>query len=768
MASSSSNEMEFRDEDLELAAANSLASEKKKTRGRGARSSLEIPVEVYGQSKAPVKVDISGQPKAVEIVAVSMDASTSHESDEKAASSGVSSSSGNGNAASMDASSIPDRQTASSCETSACPTTSYLSQTDVTNRIRAQVFFDKCKQFWLQYYPLQEIPFMIRQRQAQKMFVENSLRHNLLIEDISTPEEEIRLSVIRNEGMNHFAIVTRDDLTTGHVIADVDPRHWYKVVDGDPNNIKESLVGVLAATTINVGADDWEFMSILTNHSLCPELMTDAAGPWVPIDVDVSDMPTWLVFKSDPNTSSEFNSFMKIQNPYLSPYINDNSQTKLVFPTFYEMSKGFSLAKKNLLIAKQEAAHARELLSPVSTSILGYGPSTTSGSAYCPMIFSPSTLPSVPPSFTVSADNANLSSEEVYTLSLSNQQRNYYADNLRKYPLLFHILDCWPFPQRIAWLTARFGSPHSLVYTREQFVQRWTQVSHLCCSNEINVRCMTEKLSATLTLRPRSPNEEIIDVDSEINFFDAIVTKTNQPASKFKLPKQNDHLVQPHMVKAAIMSWVKCFSLFFEIDISASVRPFIEFCENPTHNLMEKERFFFIKKLFYNLCNAAMLTNSSVSNSFGERILTSLLTTLKERSESSITLEREMSLFAARGSESLVQDYRKRTQEDEPEDSDPQGGSKTPKKQKGTNQQKASVVPSVTVLATCFYDLEVKAKISGGRGCSSNPCNLGVHQPDVAAYLKVAGSKSKLIASIANVRNKKRLKAVVDVIKAHP
>ena len=145
---------------------------------------------------------------------------------------------------------------------------------------------------------------------------------------------------------------------------------------------------------------------------------------------------------------------------------------------------------------------------------------------------------------------------------------------------------------------------------------------------------MTEKLSGTLTFRPRSPNEEVFDVDSEINFFDAIVTKTNQPASKFRLPKMNDQLVQPHMVKATIVSRAKYLSLFFEIDISTHTRPFIDFCEKPTHNLMEKERFFFVKKLFYNMCNAAMLTNSSVSNTFGERISTSLLATLKDRSES--------------------------------------------------------------------------------------------------------------------------------------
>ena len=221
------------------------------------------------------------------------------------------------------------------------------------------------------------------------------------------------------------------------------------------------------------------------------------------------------------------------------------------------------------------------------------------------------------------------------------------------------------------------------------------------------------------------------------------------------------------MVKATIVSWAKCLGLFFEVDISTHTRPFIDFCEKPTHNLMEKERFFFVKKLFYNMCNAAMLTNSSVNNTFGERISISLLATLKDRSESLVTLEREMDLFAARGSESLIQDYRKRTQDEGPEDSDPQDGPKAPKKPKG-NKPKASVVPPVTVLKTCFYDLEFKAKVSGGKSCTSNPCNFGMHQPDVAAYLKAAGSKLKLIASIASVRNKDRLKAVVDVIKALP
>ena len=85
-------------------------------------------------------------------------------------------------------------------------------------------------------------------------------------------------------------------------------------------------------------------MSILTNHSLCPELLTDAAGPWVPISIDVSDIPTWLVLKSNPNTSAVFNSYMRIQSPYASAYVNDDKQSELVFPGTYVAEQGFKVS----------------------------------------------------------------------------------------------------------------------------------------------------------------------------------------------------------------------------------------------------------------------------------------------------------------------------------------------------------------------------------------------------------------------------------------
>jgi hypothetical protein len=277
---------------------------------------------------------------------------------------------------------------------------------------------------------------------------------------------------------------------------------------------------------------------------------------------------------------------------------------------------------------------------------------------------------------------------------------------------------------------------------------------------------MTEKLSATLTMRPRSPNEEAFDVDTEVNFFDSIVTKTNESVSKYRLPKQNDMLVQPHMVKGSILSWVKCFFLFFEIDLSPFVIPFIDFCDRPTTNLMENERFFFVKKLFCNMWNAAMRVNSSSTTTFGERMLNSLLTTIQERSESSITLEREMNLYTSRGAESLIQDSSKKRihQEEHIEDVGPHG---EPKKPKG-KQPKAPVPSPTTTFTCCFYDVEFKAKISGSKGCSVNPCNFGTHRTNISAYVTAAGSKSKLINSLNSFRNKDRLKAVVNVIKALP
>ena len=179
MSSSSSDEMEFRQEDLELAAANSLVGERRKTRAGGARSSKDGPVEVLGESRAPAKV------------AVPLDASTFHESGKAAASSGASSSSSvERNAAPMGASASSDEQAAASSGARAIPIAPSLCQTDAIKTIRAQNFFEKCKQFWLQYYPIQDIPFKNRKWQAQQMFVENSLRHSLLVQDITTPEED--------------------------------------------------------------------------------------------------------------------------------------------------------------------------------------------------------------------------------------------------------------------------------------------------------------------------------------------------------------------------------------------------------------------------------------------------------------------------------------------------------------------------------------------------------------------------------------------------
>ena len=96
---------------------------------------------------------------------------------------------------------------------------------------------------------------------------------------------------------------------------------------------------------------------------------------------------------------------MRIQDPYVSAYSDD--ETELLFPNSFGAEQGFNLAEMNLVIAKHEAAQARELLSLVSASILGYGPSTSIGANPSPLVFSPSILPSLAPG------HAGLSSEKV-------------------------------------------------------------------------------------------------------------------------------------------------------------------------------------------------------------------------------------------------------------------------------------------------------------------------------------------------------------------
>ena len=53
------------------------------------------------------------------------------------------------------------------------------------------------------------------------------------------PEEDVRLSAMRCEGMNLFSIVKKEHVQSGFIIADIDPRNWFKVIEGVPENIKD-------------------------------------------------------------------------------------------------------------------------------------------------------------------------------------------------------------------------------------------------------------------------------------------------------------------------------------------------------------------------------------------------------------------------------------------------------------------------------------------------------------------------------------------------
>ena len=134
MSASSNDETEFRQEDLELAAANSLSSSGRRTRAGGASSSKEATEGFLGDSKTAKKI------------AAPLDVSTSHESGEKATSSGVSSSSSEKrNAASMDASTSSGGQTATSREPSTIPNVpEHVDPYAETIKLKATFFFKKC------------------------------------------------------------------------------------------------------------------------------------------------------------------------------------------------------------------------------------------------------------------------------------------------------------------------------------------------------------------------------------------------------------------------------------------------------------------------------------------------------------------------------------------------------------------------------------------------------------------------------------------------
>jgi len=272
-----------------------------------------------------------------------------------------------------------------------------------------------------------------------------------------------------------------------------------------------------------------------------------------------------------------------------------------------------------------------------------------------------------------------------------------------------------------------------------------------------------------MKFQARSEHDMEFDSDDYVNYFDAIITKTGETATKYKLPNDTDSVAMPHMIKAALKSWAKSFDLFFNIDITPGLLSFFTFCDEEAPEFTQVERFLFAKKLFRSMCQNAMDTSGNPNTTFTQRITEGLEKTFTAYKGDTAKLTREIELRKDSSRDSYIVDSKKRqaTQITSPTGGGGGGGGggkgtaggNTPKDKfpKKLKNEPAKI---------CFFDIESKANIVNNKVCDV-PCLYGPHHKDLKAYITEAGTKDKLITLISNFRDKGRVKLLIAAIKAH-
>ena len=324
-------------------------------------------------------------------------------------------------------------------------------------------------------------------------------------------------------------------------------------------------------------------------------------------------------------------------------------------------------------------------------------------------------------------------------LALSNQQKQYLAENKRRFPLIFTIIDDLSTDTSLDWLTQQFGSPTASVYTKELLQSRWTKATNNLPSTTQDLRCFTEKILTTMKFQARSEYDTEFDSDDYINYFDAIRTKTGETATKYQLPTDTDSLAKPYMIKAALKSWAKSFDLFFDIDITQGLISFFNFCEEEAPEFTQVERFLFTQKIFRSMCENAMDTLGNPGTTFTQRIAAGLEKTFNAYKGDIAKLTREIELRKDSSRDSYIVDSRKRpaNQITSPIGGVGEGGNGglikplipnpngNPKNPKGNNPKKQKVVDTTV----CFFDVESKA----GTASQTTKCAVHLATP---AYIK--------------------------------
>ena len=606
--------------------------------------------------------------------------------------------------------------------------------------------------------------FIARQIQAQHIFVEMSLAHTLILSNYSLSEDAMIMELKKFAFLDLFCIVKKEEMTNSYPIADINPRTWKQAIASSPES---SIITSLENIFISSMDDEhtWHLHNIAGPPTRELEDLNIDLGI-LTTELRADQLACFICLAKNPNVNNSLNKWI------CESFEDTNGNNcNITFPTSQQKEAGLQLASLNLQDHQSRIYEAKAVLSPKGS--------------LDPQVFDQAQQPvgalfqSIIPG--PLGTRYNLLGEQIRgvnslgvggipaidtlaILALSNQQKQYLAENKRKFPLIFTIIDELSTDTSLDWLTQQFGSPTASVYTKELLQSRWAKVTNNLPSTTQDLRCFTEKILTTMKFQARSEYDVNFDSDDYINYFDAIITKTGESATKYQLPTDTDSVAKPHMIKAALKSWAKSFDMFFDIDITSGLLSFLNFCEEEAPEFTQVERFLFTKKLFRSMCQSAMDTLGNPGTTFTQRMAAGLEETFSTYKGDVAKLTREIELRKDSSRDSYIIESRKRPANliTSPIGGGGGGGGGTAV----SSNPKGKKLQQTEAATTCFFNVESKAGITNNKVCEV-PCFYGPHQKDLKTYITAAGTKDKLIASISKFRDGGRVKVLTAAIKAH-
>ena len=263
-------------------------------------------------------------------------------------------------------------------------------------------------------------------------------------------------------------------------IVDVNPRNWKNSIINSPDSsIITSIENIFIANM-----DDkhlWNLHNIVVPATKdLEDLNINIQIPTTTLRAD--QLTSFLCLTKTPNTNESCNNWLSICDYFLN---QNGINLDVTFPTSQQKEEGYQLASQNLQTHQSKIYEAKAVLSPQ-----GSLDPQVFNQAQQPMgaLFQNTTPGSLNTRYNVLGQEFRglngpgaggiPAIDTLAILALSNQQKQYLAENKRKFPLIFSITDNVSADKSLDWLTQQLGSPTASLYTKELFQSRWTKVTN--------------------------------------------------------------------------------------------------------------------------------------------------------------------------------------------------------------------------------------------------------------------------------------------------